>query len=171
MNIRKFTLIVIAALAAVFLLLQLVPYGHAHNNPPVVAEPNWDSPQTRELAARACFDCHSNETAWPWYSNIAPVSWLTQRHVMEGREHLNFSDWNQSHEEHGGEAHEVEELGETVLEGEMPLRSFLLIHPEARLTDAERQALADGLLATAALSPTSGAADDHAADEAHEEGE
>jgi len=156
MNIRKFTLIVIAALAAVFLLLQLVPYGHAHNNPPVVAEPNWDSPQTRELAARACFDCHSNETAWPWYSSIAPISWLTQNHVLEGREYLNFSDWYQSHEENGREENETEELGETVLEGKMPLRSFLLIHPEARLTDAERSALAEGLTATAALSPRPG---------------
>jgi mono/diheme cytochrome c family protein len=171
MNIRKFALITLAALAAVFLLLQLVPYGRAHNNPPVVAEPNWDSPQTRELAARACFDCHSNETAWPFYTNIAPFSWLTQRHVEHGREHLNFSNWNQSHEEHGHEPPNAEELGEVLLEGEMPLRSYLLAHPEARLTDAERIALADGLAATAALSPTTGAAGDHAADEAHEEGE
>ena len=171
MNIRKFVLITLAALAAVFLLLQLVPYGRAHDNPPVVAEPNWDSPQTRQLAQQACFDCHSNETEWPWYSNIAPVSWLVQRHVVEGREHLNFSDWNQSHDEHGHAGHEVEEMSEVVLEGEMPLRSFLLTHPEARLTDAERAVLADGLAATAALSPTTGAANDHAAGEEHEEGD
>lgn len=155
MKFRKLILILVAVLAATFLLIQLVPFGHAHNNPPVIAEPNWDSPQTRELAARACFDCHSNETAWPWYSSIAPVSWLTQRHVIEGREYLNFSDWN-----HSREGDEVEEMGETVLEGEMPLRSFLLTHPEARLTDAEKQALADGLAATAALSPTTGADED-----------
>ena len=165
MTIRKFALITLAALAAVFLLLQLVPYGRAHNNPPVVAEPNWDSPQTRELAQRACFDCHSNETTWPWYTNIAPVSWLTQRHVIEGREHLNFSDWNQSHEGHEDGGHEAEEMAETVLEGEMPIRNYLLTHPEARLTNAERAALADGLAATAALSPTSGGGDG----EAHEE--
>jgi mono/diheme cytochrome c family protein len=171
MNIRKFVLITLAALAAVFLLLQLVPYGRAHDNPPVVAEPNWDSPQTRQLAQQACFDCHSNETEWPWYSNIAPVSWLVQRHVVEGREHLNFSDWNQSHDEHGHAGHEAEEMSEVVLEGEMPLRSFLLTHPEARLTDAERAVLADGLAATAALSPTTGAANDHAAGEEHEEGD
>lgn len=169
MNVRKFLLVVIAALAAVFLLLQLVPYGRAHDNPPVVAEPSWDSPQTRELAARACFDCHSHETDWPWYSNIAPVSWLTARHVEHGREHLNFSDWNQSHDEHGHEEHDAEEMSEVVLEGEMPLRSYLLTHPEARLTDAERAALAEGLAATAELSPTTGAADDHAEGEEHEE--
>ena len=62
MNIRKLILITLAALAAVFLLLQIVPYGRAHDNPTVVAEPNWDSPQTRELATRAWFDCPSNET-------------------------------------------------------------------------------------------------------------
>ena len=160
MKFRKLILILVAVLAAGFLLIQLVPYGRAHNNPPVVAEPNWDSPQTRELAQRACFDCHSNETAWPFYTNVAPISWLTQRHVVEGREYLNFSDWNQSRE-----GDEVEEMGETVLEGEMPLRSFLLTHPEARLTDAERTTLAEGLAATAALSPTSGGGDG----EAHEE--
>ena len=68
-----FALLAILAVVALALLIQLVPYGRAHTNPPVVAEPNWDSPQTRELAVRACFDCHSNETTWPWYSNIAPI--------------------------------------------------------------------------------------------------
>ena len=154
MNVRKLILIVVAVLAAGFLLIQLVPYGRAHDNPPIVAEPNWDSPQTRELAQRACFDCHSNETTWPWYSNVAPVSWLVQHDVDEGRQHLNFSDWNQSHAEHGHEGHESEELGETILNGEMPPAQFLITHPEARMTDAKKAALADGLAATAGLSPS-----------------
>jgi len=154
MRIRRFILIALASLAAVFLLLQLVPYGRAHNNPPVVAEPNWDSSRTRELAERACFDCHSNATAWPWYTSIAPISWLTQRHVIEGREVLNFSEWNQSRgEREDGGREEEEEMGETVLEGEMPLRSYLLTHPAARLTAAERATLAEGLAVTAAISP------------------
>ncbi len=80
--------------AAGFGLLQLVPYGRNHTNPPVAAEPAWASAQTRALAVRACFDCHSNETTWPWYSNVAPVSWLIQRDVDEGRRRLNFSEWN-----------------------------------------------------------------------------
>lgn len=141
MNIRKLVLIVAAVLAAGFLLIQVVPYGRAHENPPVVSEPNWDSPQTRELAQRACFDCHSNETVWPWYSNVAPVSWLVQHDVDEGRQYLNFSDW--------ARVREVDELGEVVSEGEMPPSTFLLTHGEARLTDAERAALVDGLRATA----------------------
>ncbi len=171
MKFRRLILILLAVLAAAFLLIQIVPYGRAHNNPPVVAEPSWDSPQTRELAQRACFDCHSNETNYPWYANVAPVSWLLERHIVEGREHLNFSDWNQSHEGHDEEGHEAEEMGETVLEGEMPMRSYLLTHPEARLTDAERQALIEGLAATAALSPTSGATEYHTEDREHEEGD
>jgi mono/diheme cytochrome c family protein len=68
--------------------IQLVPYGRDHINPQVTQESRWDSARTRALAARACFDCHSNETVWPWYSNVAPVSWLIQRDVDEGRRAL-----------------------------------------------------------------------------------
>jgi mono/diheme cytochrome c family protein len=172
MNIKKALLILAAIAAAGFLLIQLVPFGRAHDNPPVAAEPNWDSPQTRELAERACFDCHSNQTEWPWYASVAPISWLVQRDVNEGREHLNFTDWNQSHEEHGHEGHEPEEVGETVLESEMPPAQYLLMHPEARLTDQERAALAAGLAATVELSPTTGdgQAEEHDED-AHAEGD
>lgn len=122
-------------------LIQLVPYGHGHTNPKVIQEPAWDSPATRELAARACFDCHSNETKWPWYSNIAPISWLVQDHVDEGREYLNFSEWNKTYEEAG-------EAGETVEEGEMPIPNYLWLHPEAKLSVKEKAALIAGLNAT-----------------------
>lgn len=148
MKIRRLILIIVAVLAAGFLLIQLVPYGRAHENPPVVSEPNWDSPQTRELAARACFDCHSNETVWPWYSSIAPISWMTQHDVEEGRATVNFSDWARTRE--------VDEIGEVVSEGQMPPSTFLITHPEARLTDTELAALAQGLRATAAVSPVAG---------------
>ena len=84
--LKKIILIIIVVAVGGFLLIQLVPFGRDHTNPPVVQEPNWDSPATRELAQRACFDCHSNETVWPWYSNIAPVSWLVaQRHLRSPR--------------------------------------------------------------------------------------
>jgi hypothetical protein len=84
----------IVGVVVLFGLIQLVPYGRDHTNPPVVAEPAWDSPQTRALAVRACFDCHSNETVWPWYSNVAPASWLVQRDVDDGRRRLNWSEWS-----------------------------------------------------------------------------
>jgi hypothetical protein len=129
-------------LVLLLLLIQLVPYGRDHTNPPVSQEPPWDSPQTRELAMRACQDCHSNETIWPWYSNIAPVSWLVQRDVEEGRQKLNFSEWDRP------QGREVDEAAETVQRGEMPPWYFLLPHPEARLTQAEEQLLIQGLEAT-----------------------
>lgn len=140
-RIRKLLIGLGAGLVGAFVAMQLVPYGRDHANPPVVVEPRWDRPSTRALAVRACFDCHSNESAWPWYSHVAPASWLVQNHVDEGRRALNFSDWSRTYEEAG-------EAGETVLEDEMPPRSYTLMHPEARLSAAEKRALADGLKAT-----------------------
>jgi len=89
--LKRILIGIVLAGVIVLIAIQLVPYGHAHTNPPVTGDPQWDSPQTRELAKRACFDCHSNETVWPWYSNIAPVSWLIQHDVDEGRSRMNFS--------------------------------------------------------------------------------
>jgi mono/diheme cytochrome c family protein len=134
----------LGVLAGLFVLLQAVPYGRAHRNPPVVAEPSWDRPETRALAVRACYDCHSNETKWPWYSHVAPISWLVQRDVDQGRTALNFSEWNRGQKE----AHEA---AETVQEGEMPLRAYLFAHPEAHLSGSERQSLVLGLSATLGL--------------------
>lgn len=126
---------------AVFALIQLVPYGRDHENPPVIAEPAWDSPQTRELFFRACKDCHSHETVWPWYGSIAPASWLLQRDVEEGREHFNVSRWGQGKQD-------ADEAADMVRKGEMPPWFYLPAHPEARLTDAETQAFIQGLVAT-----------------------
>lgn len=130
----------LTVLAGLFVLVQFVPYGRHHKNPPVVVEPSWNTAQTRDLAVRACFDCHSNETVWPWYSNIAPLSWAVQRDVDEGRDELNFSEWHL--------AQEGDEAAETVRDRSMPPRQYLLVHPEARLSDAELDALAAGLAAT-----------------------
>ncbi|MBK9383713.1 MAG: heme-binding domain-containing protein [Planctomycetes bacterium] len=141
MKLKKLFLYGAGAMLGLLAFAQLVPYGRAHTNPPVVREPRWDSPRTRELAVRACFDCHSNETRWPWYSNVAPVSWLVQRDVDEGRAALNFSRFDQSQKE----AHES---AEAVLEGEMPPWFYLPTHPEARLTADEQAELVRGLRAT-----------------------
>jgi len=138
---RRFLKPALLGAAALVALIQLVPYGRDHSNPPVSAEPAWDSPATRELAKRACFDCHSNETAWPWYSHVAPVSWLVQRDVDEGRSKLNFSEWNRPQDE-------ADEAAEQVREGEMPMWIYLPTHPDARLSDADKQALIQGLEAT-----------------------
>jgi len=136
---KKILGITLIVLLGGFLLIQLIPYGHQHTNPAVQQEPNWQNTQTRDLVSRACFDCHSNETKWPWYSNVAPVSWLVQRDVQEGRQHLNFSEWNQRH-------YEVDEISEVVHSGQMPPFYYVMMHPNAKLTDAEKQSLIDGIL-------------------------
>jgi hypothetical protein len=135
---------ILLALIVVFGLIQVVPYGRDHVNPPVRREPSWNSPETRSLAQRACFDCHSNETRWPGYANIAPASWLVQHDVNEGREVLNFSEWDRPQKEAGDSAKEVQE-------GEMPPSYYVLLHPEARLNQSEREALIAGLRATVNL--------------------
>lgn len=88
---------------------------------------------------RACHDCHSNQTAWPWYSNIAPASWLIASDVNEGRAHLNFSEWTKAGAE--GEKPDLEDLCSEVREGKMPLPAYTLLHPQAKLSGQEVAAL------------------------------
>jgi hypothetical protein len=140
----KVLLKTIVLTTAVLLVMQLIPYGRAHSNPPVVAEPNWDRPATRQLAVRACFNCHSNQTEWPWYSHVAPFSWVVQRNVDTARTVLNFSDWSRSYEL-------ISAAPATVLMREMPPRTYRVMHPEAQLTEAEKIELARGLQATFGL--------------------
>jgi hypothetical protein len=92
------------------------------------------------MAVIACFDCHSNETSWPWYSNIAPFSWRLQNHVDEGRDKLNFSEW--------GSGEEEDEITDSVVSGEMPPWDYTLLHPDANFTGADREAFISGLTAT-----------------------
>ena len=136
--IKKILLFFVVAGVLLFLLIQLVPYGHIYTNPPIVSEPKWDSPQTREIAKRACFNCHSNETYYPWYAYVAPVSWLLRWDIDNGRAAYNFSDWINY-------PSSADELAEVLLEGEMPPWQFLIMHPEARLSDAEKQQFIEGL--------------------------
>lgn len=128
-------------LIVLLLVIQIVPYGRSHTNPPVQDEPSWNSPETQAFVEQACYDCHSNETEWPWYSHIAPASWLVQRDVDEAREALNFTEWPEGAEEADEAAHEVEE-------GEMPMAIYAWLHSEARLDETERQRLIRGLEAT-----------------------
>jgi len=136
---KKAVLWVIIGLVVVGLLIQLVPLPGRGNNPPVTSEPLWDSPQTRALTKRACFDCHSNETVWPWYSYVAPVSWLVYNDTMQGRRRLNFSEWNT------GSRRGVDEISRIIQDGRMPPAIYLPMHPNAQLTAAEKQQLITGL--------------------------
>lgn len=127
-----------AAIVVTVLALQLVPYGRSHTNPPVRGEPPWDTAATRTLVVRACYDCHSNETVWPWYSHVAPISWLVQRDVDEGRRKLNFSEWDRPQKE-------ARESAKEVRKGSMPPWYYTPLHRTARLTAAETGALISGL--------------------------
>lgn len=139
MRNRRWLLRLLLGLAVFLAVAQFLPFGRVEN-PPVRQEPAWDSPRTRELAARACFDCHSNQSQRRWY-HVAPASWWVAHHVEEAREHLNFSELDRPQKD-------ADEAAEMVAEGEMPLRSYLLVHPAARLSAGERAELVRGLEAT-----------------------
>lgn len=98
-------------------------------------------PQIDTLLRRSCYDCHSHETVWPWYSNVAPMSWRVADHIHEGREHLNFSNW--AAYPPNDAAHHFEEMCEEVEKGKMPLNDYLYLHPKARLSAAEVRALCE----------------------------
>lgn len=120
-------------------LLQILPLGPQFTNPSITGEPTWDSPRTKELFSRACADCHSHETKYPWYSNIAPVSWLVAHDINEGREHFNVSTWGVQKKNEG------EDAAKEVREDEMPMWIYTIAHPEAKLSDSEKQELISGL--------------------------
>lgn len=135
------------ALLALLLLIQLVPYGRDHTNPPGGRKIAWDSPRTERLMTDACMDCHSNETRWPWYSNVAPVSWLVEKDVEDGRREVNLST---------GEI-ELEEWIETIQDGSMPPWQYKPTHPGARLSAREKRELIRGLQATFGANSATGA--------------
>ncbi len=128
--------IIAAVLIVAFIGIQFVPVERS--NPPVTGEIDA-SPQVRETLRRSCYDCHSNETVWPWYSYIAPASWLLADDVAEGRDELNFSEWSGYDDKR--KLKKFKEIREEVEEGEMPQWYYLLLHGDAALTEADKQAL------------------------------
>lgn len=103
-----------------------------------IAVNNIDS-EIGHFLKTACYDCHSNNTRWPWYSKVAPVSYVVAHHVEEGREHLNFSEWGTYSE--GKAEHKLEECIEEIKEGEMPMWGYVALHSDADLTDEEMEQL------------------------------
>lgn len=95
----------------------------------------------KEIIKTSCADCHSNNTVYPWYNEIAPVSWFLAQHVNEGKEHLNFSEWTTYNKDQ--KEHLLKDLKEVLNEREMPLKSYLLIHKDAKLTENQYQILYD----------------------------
>jgi hypothetical protein len=127
-----------AAVGVIVLLVavQLVPIGAT--NPPVEQDIPT-SPEVKAVLQRACYDCHSHETVWPWYSRVAPFSWLIARDVREGREKLNFSTWNRYSTQE--QVKKPQETWQEIDEGKMPPWFYLPVHREARLSDADRAIL------------------------------
>jgi hypothetical protein len=135
------------ATLATLLIIQLIPFGKDHSNPPVNGEPAWSSPRTRELMVNACFGCHSNSVEYPAYASVAPISWMVQSHIDKGREEVNYQEWN-------SRQREAEETIEVIEDGSMPPSYYTMFgkHPEARLTNAEISELIAGLRATPGFS-------------------
>jgi hypothetical protein len=138
----RLLLVFFAATIGTLIVIQAIPYGKNHTNPPINGEPAWSSPRTRELMVRACFGCHSNQVEYPSYASVAPISWMVQSHVDEGRSKVNYQEWNSG--ERG------EDTIEVIQNGSMPPSFYTTFgrHPEAKLTKAEVAELIAGLQAT-----------------------
>ncbi len=144
-RVRMIVISIVVILVVGFIVLQLIPASSinakfaAPGNPPVTTTIKWDSAQTEQLMRTACMDCHSNETRYPWYSTIAPVSWLVNKDINEGRHELNLST---------GKRVEGDEMIEQIERGKMPPAVYLPIHPDANLTPEQKKQLIKGLQAT-----------------------
>ena len=149
-GLRRLLRWVVLPVGAAVVAIQLVPYGWWHENPPVVRDAPWPSEEAAGLARAACYDCHSNETDWPVYSYVAPMSWLVRRDVERGRDELNFSLWD-------ADVGELDDAAETIEEGSMPPRTYELLHPSARLSAEEKRVL---IAALASLEATADHDDD-----------
>ena len=138
--------VVLAIVVVLLLVAQAFPYGRGHDNPPSAREWKFDSAKTERLFGAACADCHSDHTDWPWYSYVAPMSWLVEHDVKDGRQEFDVSQWDRSQPP-------LDEVLESVREGEMPPLQYKPLHADARLSAAEREQLARGLERTLQASP------------------
>jgi len=139
----RLTRTIIGAGALVFLMIQLIP--RSRQNPPVtqdIAAP----PQVESILRRACYDCHSNETRWPWYAHVAPVSWLEVHDVERGRSHLNFSAWDKYSDDPETVIRKLRNIDKVMHNGTMPLWYYLPEHAPARLSDTDRQVIEDWVM-------------------------
>ena len=133
---RQWIAVLGLSLLVALVVIQFVPVDTS--NPPVIGDVPT-SPAVKAVLRRACYDCHSNETEWPWYARVAPVSWLIARDVRKGRAELNFSTWNQYSTQQ--RVKKLKETWEEVTAGEMPPWFYLPAHREARLSAEDRALL------------------------------
>jgi hypothetical protein len=136
---KKILLYIVIGGLVLFGLIQLVPIDRT--NPPTTLEPKWSTPEARTLVKEHCFQCHSNETEWPWYSYIAPASWLIKWDVVNARDQFNFSEWDRS-------PGELNEMTRVIERGSMPPLQYTLFHPNSKLDAQQKQTLIDALTAS-----------------------
>ena len=136
---KKVLLFIVIGGLVLFGLIQLIPIDRT--NPPTTQEPKWSSPEARALVKDHCFQCHSNETEWPWYSYIAPASWLIKYDVVRGRDQFNFSEWDQN-------PGTLSQMVRQIQRGSMPPIQYTLFHPRSNMNAQQKQALIDALTAT-----------------------
>jgi mono/diheme cytochrome c family protein len=134
---------------ALLAVIQIVPYGRAHDDPAATRQARFSDPKTQAVFDGACADCHTDHTSWPVYSNIAPVSWLVQNDVDGGRQHMNLSEWDKR------QPH-MDEIERVISGGGMPPLQYKVIHGRARLSTAERRRLAAGFRALFKADPPQG---------------
>lgn len=144
MLLKKWLKVLLVVLIVVFVGMQFV--RPARTNPPVDESKTLFATgkvpaDVRVILERSCADCHSHATVWPWYSNVAPVSWLLADDVEHGRKEVNYSVWGDYTAKRA--EHKLEEICEQVKEGEMPLKKYTFLHPSAKLSDADRQRLCE----------------------------
>ena len=127
----------------IFLLLGMIGIQFIKidkTNPPVTADLNAPA-EVRTVLRNACYDCHSNETIWPWYSKVAPVSWMLENHVKDGREKLNFSEWEKYNDVKRSEM--KKEIWEQINSSEMPLQMYTYLHSKASLDIMKKKVIQD----------------------------
>jgi mono/diheme cytochrome c family protein len=144
--VNKVPCIIWSGLGAVVALVVLLTVGAIllETNPPVKQEPTWDSPQTKALAQRACYDCHSNETQWPLYTKLPVGSWLAVFDMLRARRVFNLSEWGTVPIK-GEKGSGVSDVVNVINDGSMPPTIYTMMHPDAILTAQEKQQLIQGL--------------------------
>lgn len=142
---KKFLRFLLLVAVIAFIAMQFI-HRPDFTNPPVDEQQTIEAvtdmpPDVRVMLGRSCYDCHSHQTRWPWYSRVAPVSWLVAEDVEHGREELNFSTFATYSTKR--QVRKLEEICDEVKKGKMPLGNYLVIHPDAKLSDADRRRLCE----------------------------
>ena len=137
---------ILLGLLVVFVLIQFIRIDKT--NPEIVAAKDFiamENPPTNvaTLFKNACYDCHSHHTAYPWYTNVAPISLMIRSHIRGGRQHVNFSTW--ADYDTKKKSHKIQEMIESIETNYMPMKSYTWLHPEAKLKADDRKVLVDWL--------------------------